>query len=474
MPRFITSDSILNAFHRLVAESTRVVDELGGSRLQRALRAVWEGLGDGPPEALARARMLVGVALRLLGEELELGPEVDAEVERVCQAQGPHFPTWLSPATADFAGLDYARYKVRGFYTSTPALGRYFRAVTWLQSVPLRVELQVDLQAAWQLARAQDHETLDALRSNWQALADPADWDLSLFTGRESWDEFCDRVAALPPPPALNDQLALMRAPNIRFLSARALPDSLFFLQHDPTSLPDPRALCAALGSRLAGRTFSGEVGRVETDSRHLFSAYLGVLRRLLQPPPGSAPAFMRGEAWERKSCQTALCGWALMRHTWALHAKDSYLTLGLHDYPRPKGFVEPVPEFYRALADLSERFRTTLDGLGALDPDPGESLAALQDLMHVWRTELEWVTDPDRRGFLSDHLQQCQKLVRGMAMGKLEDPALLRSYLKRSDLNSPSIPKAGSACTSGLDGREPCTSTIQRHRAPFCAAAPS
>jgi len=221
MPRFITSDSILNAFHRLVAESTRVVDELGGSRLQRALRAVWEGLGDGPPEALARARMLVGVALRLLGEELELGPEVDAEVERVCQAQGPHFPTWLSPVTADFAGLDYARYKVRGFYTSTPALGRYFRAVTWLQSVPLRVELQVDLQAAWLLARAQDHETLDALRSSWQALADPADWDLWLFTGRESWDEFCARVAALAPPPAMNDQLALMRAPNIRFLSAR-------------------------------------------------------------------------------------------------------------------------------------------------------------------------------------------------------------------------------------------------------------
>lgn len=268
MPRFITSDSILNAFHRLVADSTRVVDELGVSRLQRALRAVWEGLGDGPPEALARARMLVGVALRLLGEELELGPEVDAEVERVCQAQGPHFPNWLSPATADFAGLDYARYKVRGFYTSTPALGRYFRAVTWLQSVPLRVEL--DLQAAWLLARAQDHETLDALRSSWQALAAPADWDLSLFTGRESWDEFCDRVADLAPPPALNDQLALMRAPNIRFLSARALPDSLFFLQHDATSLPDPRALCAALGSCLAGRTFSGEVGRVETDSRRL------------------------------------------------------------------------------------------------------------------------------------------------------------------------------------------------------------
>ena len=53
----------------------------------------------------------------------------------------------------------------------------------------------------------------------------------------------------------------------------------------------------------------------------------------------------MRNEAWEIKSCNAVLSGWAQLRHTWALQARQSNYCLG--GIRPPPGFVEPDPEFF-------------------------------------------------------------------------------------------------------------------------------
>lgn len=80
---------------------------------------------------------------------------------------------------------------------------------------------------------------------------------------------------------------------------------------------------------------------------------YYAVLRSLFDKPDPAAPAFMKSEAWQRKSVQTALAGWAQLRHAWELQAK---LTVSSPSLPgRPAGFVEPNPEFFRRLYILAE-----------------------------------------------------------------------------------------------------------------------
>ena len=99
----------------------------------------------------------------------------------------------------------------------------------------------------------------------------------------------------------------------------------------------------------------------------------LGTLTAVEEP---DWPAFMKGDAWKAKQCQTVLSGWAQMRHTWALQAKLNVNWMS--SSPRPVGFVEPVPEFYRKLGLLTKRIRGVLDDHGAFvnDNRPSDDLA--------------------------------------------------------------------------------------------------
>ena len=70
-------------------------------------------------------------------------------------------------------------------------------------------------------------------------------------------------------------------------------------------------------------------------------------------------PTFMQTSAWQDKELTTALASWAQLRHDTILYAKQSYgetaAATGPVEKPKPVvGYVEPVPEFYERLSDLT------------------------------------------------------------------------------------------------------------------------
>jgi hypothetical protein len=73
------------------------------------------------------------------------------------------------------------------------------------------------------------------------------------------------------------------------------------------------------------------------------------------------------------------LAGWAQLRHTWALQAKQTVHYAGIAMVP--KGFVEPEPEFFARMATLSDSTRRLLKGMGAFRPDYSHILAGLETL---------------------------------------------------------------------------------------------
>ena len=220
----------------------------------------------------------------------------------------------------------------------------------------------------------------------------------------------------------INDQLAAPPAgpdtieePQFRLLSAYQLPDAVLFQQttdlrtiKPPRPLPDGMEVAAALGSDFATRWLHDrvpeQVARVLETSRKdwlqprpswqtcLYQDYLNCLAALVDAPEPDAPDFMRGEAWQRKSCATVLGGWAQMRRTWVLQAKTNTFYAGLTEMV--PGFVEPDPEFFQRLLAVGSRTLSLLQTAGAFADDPEEEVLA--DLRVLSESYHRWAAHPD------------------------------------------------------------------------------
>jgi hypothetical protein len=340
-------------------------------------------------------------------------------------------PTWLGPPDPGFMALDYTRYEPRGFYAKRPSLQRYFRAVSWLQSIPFRVNNDEELTAILILGRCVNSgcfydeparkEELHSLFHGFDALLGSGDdWHLlaaatpteflspsddrriNLASETDGFvkirSDFANRATEYGKGPKINDQLAFIPDDpavaaeiSLRVILSRRTPDAVLFARTtDPRRFqrdwPNGLELCAVLGSPFARSRLAaqGDVKLIEEIDRcrplfsgySLYCEYLRCLEALLAKPEPDAPPLMTSEAWQIKSCQTVLGGWAQLRHTWALQAKQNARWMCATELP--PGVIEPVPEFFARMARLTERARPLLRESGAFEIDPvsiGEDL---------------------------------------------------------------------------------------------------
>jgi hypothetical protein len=120
----------------------------------------------------------------------------------------------------------------------------------------------------------------------------------------------------------------------------------------------------------------------------NLYWSWFYALKPLLDEFSKGYPAFMQTEAWQDKELNTALASWAELRHDTILYAKQSYtprLTSAPAPPPPPKpllGYIEPVPEFYARMLDLTKMTREGLSRLGALSQEEDNRLASLESIL--------------------------------------------------------------------------------------------
>ena len=119
--------------------------------------------------------------------------------------------------------------------------------------------------------------------------------------------------------------------------------------------------------------------------NRNLYWSWLYALKPLLNEFGKDYPAFMQTEAWQDKELNTALASWAELRHDTILYAKQSYTPM-LSSAPAPPkpllGYIEPVPEFYARMLDLTRMTRQGLSRLGALSQEEDNRLASLESVL--------------------------------------------------------------------------------------------
>ena len=497
MPVFITSDSILNAYHVLLEESVLRLEQANSAKLPRILRFVWQTLEtadqhiQGDPQvvatAKARAQIVLGTAMKLLEDaSLQTDAETAAlileEVDRVTAANTIHKPKWLGPSSDPrLIAVDYSRYRPRGFYDRTEGLSRYFRAVSWLQSIPFRVDNDEQLLAILMLGIGLAEERFasdDAERREFAAffecfrelLGDRDDWDLmtaasaappGLKLDLKSGDlekirnALKSRAKATGHGPLINDQISIQPGEiplSLRVISAHRTPDAILFQRTTGPERPFPSGLeiCIALGSDYAERRFEdpAKEGVLATmadsgglfDGSSLYFDYMDCISALLDAPPPNAPAFMSREPWQAKSCQTALAGWAQLRHTWSLQAKEVYSVKLGSEWDPPVGFVEPDPLFFARLEELAKRTGRLLNRAGTEVNEGLYAIARLQKLLDVLETKAASGEGLDHRATIDEifaymTLRDVMEMPSGKMDAKAEKEFLDRAIAETKDL---------------------------------------
>jgi hypothetical protein len=364
--------------------------------------------------ALAVAEQLIdGDEQKASGAPAELRSEIDRAVALVMAHN----------ETDDYPGEDYTQYTIRGHYTDSPALGRYFLASMWLsrrlfavdhvpgpdRDAPLRqaIVLAAALRAAgpetqgqirtllevrhalggpantisitelgraldaclgpgWTVERAVRAEGLAAVRAELQKAEYPRSgvWAASVYQGSTPWPS---QIVTFLPPSALPDSLLFQSTVNPA-IRDRSLPTGLevgaalgFGVAREEISAHDKYAAAVL-------KQADAHSPAIRSGGSDLYSGWMRALSALTDVPAG-APEFMRSRAWQYGRLSTALAGWAQLRHAYVLYGAQTYaMTVGKQE--PVAAMVEPNPELYRHLAGLAKTVRTALAPAGGPGAD--------------------------------------------------------------------------------------------------------
>ncbi|MBL7649484.1 MAG: DUF3160 domain-containing protein [Candidatus Hydrogenedentes bacterium] len=483
LPHFVTADSVHRTFHVLLEDHLKLVETRAAGEVNLMLAALRASLEAQPPDAVAtgalaplaaEAKALALAYLQvaevlLAGDSVPAGlPEgVAAEVAAILNADG------FGASRLFGEEVDYSQYKPRGFYTESPELQRYFRAMSWFGNAAFLLGSDVQTLAALMLSKALQ-DTQDA-QQRWRKL----DRLYTRFLGPcddltpEEYGAHLPGIGMLDSPAALADAIARLReelrdprinsmltvaeksewvaqTKGMRFMGKRYLPDSEIFLALVEPNVarrvfPSGLDLMAANGSARAAELMAGTpegsqpdysaaaaksrgvVSTYKRDSDTHYAAILRLAETLTAPPVEQAAPFARTSAYGDKNLMTSLAAWASTRHTWALHAKQSNMMRGGEDFDPedpPPGYVEPNPTFFSQMTDIVTRTTTLFGEAGLADLDKFEQFGSLVgELAEIVRKELAGDPLSENERHLLKNYGIVLKKLHGMEGGNSRNP---------------------------------------------------
>ncbi len=460
-PIFISTDSVMHLSQLVLehvlhsVEQTHLAAEL--EMLDREMfKLSWAEFQGSRFSPLPERRRTAGVAgrnaayfavaLSLLDPNFvppsPISPVVHAELALITAGEAITISPWLSMtnALADVGTqLDYRRFVPTGYYASCDACARYYRALTWHRTVPMRTSSREEMRSAAMMAYF--FRTEPAPRILWERLYAT----ISFFQGRdasytpaqlvEAWTQawgdeagitaltddegietFARATASLPLPDNpiwtfWNARQPLSR--DVRFLPPSFRVDAYIFPQMHAPQVGDPGHerefpsyidLAAVLGSLEAYRVatqvgdtnftnYVEQVDRVRNElaalrpdhwTQDLYWNWLYTYRALLQDKTPSYPDWMRTASWRRKELQTVFGNWTHVRHDDGVPPSSPVEESRKETEKQspPWGYVEPQPEVYARLASLSDMIARGLDERLLLSPADRKLLGDLQDLL--------------------------------------------------------------------------------------------
>jgi hypothetical protein len=304
-PIFVTTDSVLHAFHILYDYALRLAEDgyfiadleaLNTTMLKAAQEQYTKGEGS-VKDAARRNLAFFSVATRLLTPSVKTPSEAESLVKAELALIEAHQGFDKSPIFEN--AVDYSRFVPRGHYTRSEALQRYFKAMSWYGLIEFRLKPGNDA-AAIAIGRRETRQALlisltlgadaEAL-ARWDRIYQPTVFfvgkadDLTIYDYlpllRQTFgekvslgdliddariDAFIAATNKLPAPKIVSSFVLDTQKPEevtkgFRFMGQRFVPDSYMFqqlvynkvgTQSDPRLFPKGLDVLAVLGSERA------------------------------------------------------------------------------------------------------------------------------------------------------------------------------------------------------------------------------
>jgi hypothetical protein len=379
-PYLVTSDAVLETLYAAFSALYACVEraELAGALEEFARQGAAEARRmkvSGDVETM----FLTGLVLLKPGAARDVRPDAGAEAARVTAASGIH-------ASLFGKKIDYGDFFIRGKYERDTDLQGYFRALKWFQaftfdlnsekerkyaaeilSVAASPKVRPSLEKIYALYRGMVGESRYLNPLNLKAV--PPHGAPATVTPGLPWIGMRDAFRLLPSVYTLDTYIF------DELITHADRPETVGTLEN-PRMLPKGLDIMAAFGSGEARRilvaelkegryanyekrldevtSFIGRFPRAAWDA-NLYQNWLDALATLVREQPEQGPAFTRTPGWRRKQLNTALGSWVNLRYETiavveqavAECCEGGYEVL---DVGRPKGYVEPIPEFFRGL----------------------------------------------------------------------------------------------------------------------------
>lgn len=444
-PLFITTDAVLNLYHIFYSESLKGLEaselneELNrftGIMLKESLAAYENPENASIKKQLLRITACYGVANKLVGENTKLPDEVQSLVDEEVNLINTAKELTTSPITGK--KLDYTQYTVRGHYTNTERLTRYFKAMMWYGQAGFEM---IDSNRKFNLENTQLSLMMSLLILNSKEAT--ASWD-RIYTATSIYVGAADDLTLYDIQPvikkvygekvgllsfmdssketSLRKEIEGLRTPEIqnKLVITQGVATGMQFrvmgqrytidadiMQNlmEPLLRPVPSGLdvTAALGSERSEElvlkyykpnekwenylpTLKNLQDKCKVLSNKAWEAnlYSGWVWAISSATKSfekieGMPSFMRNEAWTDKSIHTALGSYAELKHDTVLYSKQPVAEMGGPPENMPYIYVEPNIEVYAKLLSLTENTMTSLSSRNLLRDETKEVLERIQ-----------------------------------------------------------------------------------------------
>ncbi len=360
-PYLVTTD----IFWELVAsayEGTFIVEEH-----QQAMPAFWAFVNAARQSLDTTAPTSTwALAFNAVADSESTTTPTDAEALHIQQAQGTFSSTVFGKP------FDFTELTPRGYYTATPEMQEYFKAVHYLTTAATAIDA-TPLNALPEDVKAKALQWIGAYTAYIAPGRAPLVWNAGAFVPPAFALHPVSNPQIFPLSWGFDNEVLLSTVFHSEWPAAEQIIGP-----KGPRGLPSGLDLAAALGSDYARSLLKTSLaeypalgpaldalkqrqpqGAAQPD---LYDAWINALAVQWANDasfPGNAPAAL----WNAKRVQTGLASWATLRHATVLVNERSTAECGEGGFEAivlrpPRGYVEPDPKTFEAIASLFDEMQ--------------------------------------------------------------------------------------------------------------------
>ncbi|MGO9796452.1 MAG: DUF3160 domain-containing protein [Terracidiphilus sp.] len=380
-PYLVTTD----IFWELVAsayEGTFIVEER-----QQAMPAFWAFVSTARQSLDASAPASKwAVAFNAVADSESATSASDAEALHIQQAKG----TFNSPVFGKV--FDFTELTPRGYYTATPEMQEYFKAVHYLTSVSAAIDA-TPLNSLPDDVKAKALQWIAAYTAYIAPSRSPLVWNSGAFVPPAFALHPGASPQIFPLSWGFDNEVLLSTVYHSDWPAAEQITGT-----KGPRGLPSGLDLAAALGSGYARSLLKTDLASYPAlgpvlDALHgrqpqsaaqpeLYDAWINALA-VQWADDATFPGNATDTLWNAKRIQTGLASWATLRHATVLVNERSTAECGEGGFEAivlrpPRGYVEPDPKTFEAIASLFDQMQQVVaksaNFTGSFPQDPSET----------------------------------------------------------------------------------------------------